>query len=206
MSVRPIIRAGDPILGQVAAPVSDPKADSVARLVADMLDTLDDIGGGGIAAPQIGVSLRVVIYFVPAHRCTTLPGDDPIDMTVLVNPAISPVGAARYEDWDGCLSLPGLRGRTTRWERVRLVAHDLEGIRSERIVAGSHARIVQHECDHLDGILYPARMADPTTLGFLDELVAAGRMPARVPVKPKAYARGTTGLLRRLEKLSAAAN
>lgn len=202
MAIRPIIRAGNPVLARIADPVPDPTADSVARLVVDMIDTLDDIGAAGIAAPQIDVSLRVVIYFVPAHRCTTLPGDDPIDMTVLVNPEISPVGDARYEDWDGCLSLPGMRARTPRWERIRLVATDLDGLRTERVVAGSHARIVQHECDHLDGILYPTRMTDPTTLAFTDELIAAGRMPPRIPVKATAHLQGQTALLRRLERLA----
>lgn len=202
MAIRPIIRAGDPVLARVADRVPDPTADSVARLVADMIDTLDDIGAAGIAAPQIGVSLRVVIYFVPEHRCTPRPGDDPIDMTVLVNPEITPVGEARYEDWDGCLSLPGMRARTTRWERIRVAATDLDGVRSERIVAGSHARIVQHECDHLDGVLYPQRMTDPSSLGFVEEMIAAGRMPARVPVKAKTHLRGQTALLRRLERVA----
>ena len=200
MAVRPILRAGHPVLNQVAAAVADPTADEIARLVGDMIDTLDDIGGSGIAAPQIGVSSRVVIYFVDPSRCTTRPGDDPIGMTVLVNPQIAPAGEARYEDWDGCLSLPGLRGRTERWERIRLVAWDLDGRRSERVVAGAHARIVQHECDHLDGILYPARLSDATSLGFLEELSAAGRMPPRVPVRPKAQLRGEAALLRRLER------
>ena len=200
MAIRPILRAGHPVLAQVAAPVPDPTADSVARLVADMIDTLDDIGAAGIAAPQSGVPLRVVIYFMPAHRVTARPGDDPIDLTVLVNPELQPVGDGRYEDWDGCLSLPGLRGRTTRWERIRLVAHDLDGARSERIVAGSHARIVQHECDHLDGVLYPSRITDPTSLAYVEEMIEAGRMPPKVPVHPKAHARKQPALLRRLER------
>ena len=199
MAVRPIIRAGDPVLARVAAPVPDPAADAVARLVVDMLDTLDDIGGAGIAAPQIGVSERVVIYFVPPHRVTDRPDDGPIDMTVLVNPEITPLGDAKRTDWDGCLSLPGLRGLTERWDRIRVVASDLDGRRSERVVGGAHARIVQHEVDHLDGILYPQRMTDPTSLAYLDELVAAGRIPPRIPVRPREHVR--EALQRRLARV-----
>lgn len=204
MAIRPILRAGHPVLNQVAAAVADPASDEVARLVGDMIDTLDDIGGSGIAAPQIGVSLRVVIYFVDASRCTGRPDDAAIGMTVLINPEIEPAGDARYEDWDGCLSLPGLRGRTTRWERIRLVALDLEGRRTTRLVAGAHARIVQHECDHLDGVLYPSRLTDPASLGFVDELTAAGRTPPRVPVRPRAQLQGQTALLRRLQQAGVA--
>jgi peptide deformylase len=200
MAIRPILRAGHPILARVADEVPDPTADMVAHLVGDMIDTLDDSGANGIAAPQIGVPLRVVIYFMPQSRCTARPGDDPVDLTVLVNPRIEPVGDARYEDWDGCLSFPGLRGRTTRWERIRLVAWDLDGLRSERIVAGSHARVVQHECDHLDGVLYPTLLSDPASLGFLEELTGAGRMPARVPARAKSHLAGRAALLDRLRR------
>lgn len=204
MAIIPILRAGHPVLNQVAARVGDPTTDEIARLVGDMIDTLDDIGGSGLAAPQIGVSQRVVIYFVDASRCTGRPDDDPIGMTVLVDPEIEPAGDARYEDWDGCLSLPGLRGRTTRWERIRVRAMDLDGTRSTRIVAGAHARTVQHECDHLDGVLYPARLTDPASLGYVDELTAAGRTPPRPPVRPKAQLQGQTALLRRLQRVGVA--
>ena len=199
MTVRPIIRAGDPVLARVAAPVADPAADDVARLVADMVDTLDNVGAAGIAAPQIGVSLRVVIYFVPPHRVTDRPDDGPIDMTVLVNPEVAPIGDDKRTDWDGCLSLPGLRGLVPRWERVRVVASDLDGRRTERVVGGAHARIVQHEVDHLDGRLYPSLMTDTASLAYLDELVAAGRIPPRIPVRPRDHVRGA--LARRLAGL-----
>jgi len=203
MAIRPILRAGHPVLNRVAAEVPDPTADSIALLVADMIDTLDEAGATGIAAPQIGESLRVVAYIMPQSRCTGLPGDDPVGMSVLVNPRLEPVGAARYEDWDGCLSFPGLRGRTTRWERIRLVAWDLDGVRSERIVAGAHARVVQHECDHLDGVLYPTLLTDPASLGFVEELTQAGRMPPRVPTRPKAFLDGQDALVRRLRRAGA---
>ncbi len=200
MSLRPIVRAGNPMLAKIAAPVRDPTADAVAMLVADMIDTLESMGVAGIAAPQIGVSERVVIYFVPEHRVTGRPGDDPIGMTVLINPEVHPLGESLYTDWEGCLSLPDMRGRVPRWERIRLVAFDLNGERSERIVAGTHARIVQHECDHLDGRLYPSRMTELSSLGFLDELVQSDQVPSRIPVRPKDYLHGQDSLLTRLAR------
>lgn len=200
MAVRPIIRVGDPVLAKVAAPVADPTADDVARLVADMIDTFETVGSAGIAAPQIGVSQRVVTYLVPPHRVTGWPGDDPIGVTVLVNPVVEPLGEARYVDWDGCLSVPGMRGRTSRWERIRITATDLDGNRTERVVAGAHARIVQHECDHLDGVIYVKHLVEPESLGYMDELVAAGRMPPWKLVDVKAHLRSQTALLRRLAR------
>ena len=201
MAVRPIIRAGDPVLARPAATVADPTADSVARLVVDMLDTLEVAGAAGIAAPQIGVSERVVIYFLPPHRVTAHPDDGAIEMTVLVNPEVTPLGDAKRTDWDGCLSLPGLRGLTPRWERIRIVASDLDGRHSERVVGGAHARIIQHEVDHLDGRLYPSLMSDPSSLAYYDELVAAGRCPPRIPMRPKDHVRGDGALARRLARL-----
>jgi peptide deformylase len=199
MPVRPIVRAGDPVLAKVATPVADPAGDDVARLVADMIDTLETVGAAGIAAPQIGVSRRAVIYFVPAHRVTDRADDGPIDVTVLVNPEIHPLGDATWTEWEGCLSLPGLRGRVPRWERIRVVASDLDGARTERVVGGTHARIIQHECDHLDGRLYPSRMVETDSLGFLDELVAAGRIPPRVGVRVRDHVGGA--LAQRLARL-----
>jgi len=200
VTVRAIVRAGDPLLARVAAPVADPAADAVVRLVGDMLDTLDVAQVAGIAAPQVGVSQRVVVYFVPPHRVSGEPGDEPIGMTVLVNPELHPVGEDTVTDWEGCLSLPNLRGRVPRWRRIRLVSFDLDGRRRERLLGGTHARIVQHECDHLDGRLYPSRMSDGASLGFVDELEAAGVLPARVPVRPKDYLKGEAALLARLAR------
>jgi peptide deformylase len=200
MAVRAIVRAGDPVLARIADPVADPTADSVARLVGDMLDTLDLAGVAGIAAPQIGVSRRVVIYFLPPHRASGELGDEPVGMTVLVNPEVRPLGEERVTDWEGCLSLPDLRGRVPRWRRIRLLAFDLDGQRSERVLSGTHARIVQHECDHLDGRLYPSRMSDPASLGFVDELEASGALPRRVPVRPKHFLAGQAALLARLAR------
>ncbi|MBM3535794.1 MAG: peptide deformylase [Alphaproteobacteria bacterium] len=201
MAVRPILRAGDPVLSQVAAPVTDSTADDVALLVADMIDSLHAVGGGGLAAPQIGVSRRVVIYFTSAARITGWPDDGPIGMTVLVNPELEPVGDEAWTDWEGCLSMPGMRGRATRWKRIRLTATDLDGRKTTRIIAGKQARTVQHECDHLDGRLYPTRMPDASSLGYLDELVRSGQIPSYTPNKSWEYLRGQDALIARLKRV-----
>lgn len=201
MAVILIVRAGDPVLSQIAAPVADPTADDVALLVADMIDSLHAVGGGGLAAPQIGVSRRVVIYFTGPNRVTDWPDDGPIGMTVLVNPEIAPVGEDQWTDWEGCLSMPAMRGRVPRWKRVRLTASDLDGRRTTRVVAGKQARTVQHECDHLDGRLYPTRMAEPGTLGYLDELVASGQVPPYSRNRPTEFLRGQEALLDRLRRV-----
>ncbi len=200
MAVRPIIRVGDPVLARVAAQVLDPTSDETARLVADMIDTFESVGSAGIAAPQIGVSSQVVTYLVPPHRVSGRRADDSIGVTVLINPVVEPVGESRYVDWDGCLSVPGMRGRTSRWERIKITATDLEGKRTERVVAGAHARIVQHECDHLQGVIYVAHLAEPESFGYMDELVAAGRMPPWAIVNVKDHLRGQTALLARLKR------
>lgn len=201
MAVRPILRAGDPVLSQVAAPVTNSTADDVALLVADMIDSLHAVGGGGLAAPQIGVSRRVVIYFTSAARITGWPDDGPIGMTVLVNPELEPVGDEAWTDWEGCLSMPGMRGRATRWKRIRLTATDLDGRKTTRIIAGKQARTVQHECDHLDGRLYPTRMPDASSLGYLDELVRSGQIPSYTPNKSWEYLRGQDALIARLKRV-----
>lgn len=201
MAVRPIVRAGDPVLTTVAAAVADPTSDDVALLVADMIDSLHAVGGGGLAAPQIGVSKRVVIYFTSPAGVTGWPDDGAVNMTVLVNPELEPVGDERWTNWEGCLSMPGMRGRATRWQRIRLTAYDLDGNRTTRVIAGKQARTVQHEYDHLDGRLYPTRMDDASTLGYLDELVRAGQVPAYTPNKLKDYLRGQDALIARLKRV-----
>jgi peptide deformylase len=201
MAIRPIVRAGDPVLSQVAAPVADPTADDVALLVADMIDSLHAVGGGGLAAPQIGVSRRVVIYFTSAARITDWPDDGAIGMTVLVNPELEPVGEETWTDWEGCLSMPGMRGRASRWQRIRLTATDLDGRKTTRVIAGKQARTVQHECDHLDGRLYPTRMTDASSLGYLEELIRSGQVPSYTPNKPVEYLRGQDALIERLRRV-----
>jgi peptide deformylase len=165
---------GHPVLRQVADPVSDPSALEIRRLVRDMLQTLEDIGGVGLAAPQVHVPKRVVIFEVPAERVAR-DGEASADaqgvpLTVLVNPTIEPLGEDKELGWEACLSVPGLTGAVPRWTRIRYRGHGLQGETIEREAQGFHARVVQHECDHLDGILYPMRMSDMSMLVFADEL------------------------------------
>jgi len=153
-----------------AAEIDDPRAPWVRRLVEDMIETMEDAGGTGIAAPQVHVPYRVVVFFVAGDRVTEMPGDSEQELTVLINPAVEPVGDERAYGWEGCLSVPGLRGVVPRYLGVRYRGLDLDGNQIEREVAGFHARVVQHECDHLDGILYPQRMTDHRLLVFNEEL------------------------------------
>jgi peptide deformylase len=169
MAILKIARMGHPVLRGVAAEIADPTSPEIARLVADMCETLADIGGAGLAAPQVHVPLRLVIFQVPAERTTGAEGDVALELTALVNPVIEPIGEARELGWEGCLSVPGLRGAVPRWTRIRYRGLTPRGGRVERVAAGFHARVVQHECDHLDGILYPQRMLDLGLLVFNEE-------------------------------------
>jgi peptide deformylase len=135
-----------------------------------MIETMEDAGGTGIAAPQVHLSYRIVVFRVDADRITDLPGDSEQALTALINPIVEPVGAERAYGWEGCLSVPGLRGVVPRYLTVRYRGIDLDGNRIEREAAGFHARVVQHEFDHLDGILYPQRMTDHRLLVFTEEL------------------------------------
>ena len=171
MAVRPVLKMGEPLLRQVAAPVQRFDRD-LGALVADMNDTMRALSGAGIAAPQVGVSLRVVIFEVTVNP--RYPGVSPIPYTVLVNPQLTPLGEEQEEGWEGCLSVPGLRGLVPRFRKLRYQGFDLEGAAIDRTVEGFHARVVQHEVDHLDGILYPQRVRDLRNFGFEDALV--GRM------------------------------
>ncbi len=164
---------GEPLLRQVAPPVQRFDRELTA-LVADMNDTMRALSGAGLAAPQIGVSLRVVIFEVSANP--RYPEVAPIPYTVLVNPQLTPLGESQEEGWEGCLSVPGLRGLVPRFKRLRYRGFDIEGAPIDRTVEGFHARVVQHEVDHLDGILYPQRIRDLRCFGF--EEVLAGRMTA----------------------------
>ena len=174
MAILKIARMGHPVLRRVADPVVDPTAPDIRRLVRDMLETLEDIGGVGLAAPQIHVSRRVVIFEVPAERAARDGnGEAPPDgvpMTALINPVIEPLADEKALGWEACLSVPGLTGAVPRFTRIRYHGYGLEGERIEREASGFHARVVQHECDHLDGILYPMRMTDLTSLAFAEEL------------------------------------
>jgi peptide deformylase len=178
MAILKIARMGHPVLRTVAEPIGDPTAPETRALVADMLETAADASGTGLAAPQVHVSRRLVVFMVGEQRLTGRALDTAQDWTVLINPTIEPVGDEVELGWEGCLSVPGLRGAVPRWTKIRYRGVGLEGETIDRIVEGFHARVVQHECDHLDGILYPQRMPDLRLLQFNEEAV---RFPIAVP-------------------------
>jgi peptide deformylase len=169
MAVLKVAHLGHPVLRRVAEPVSPEaiRAPEIQRLIDDMLETMEDHDGAGLAAPQVHVSRRVVIYGVEANP--RYPDAEAVPLTVLVNPRVTPVGDEQEEDWEGCLSIPDLRGRVPRFTRVRVEALDRAGQPLRFTAGGFHARVVQHECDHLDGKLYVDRMTSMETLSFLPE-------------------------------------
>jgi peptide deformylase len=173
MAILKIARMGHPLLGRKADIVPDPTLPEIRRLVADMLETMIDADGAGLAAPQVHVPLRVVVFQVPAERSENLPEAERFDrsapLTVLINPEIELLGPEREGGWEGCLSVPGLRGFVERPAHIRYCGVDHEGHRIERVAKGFHARVVQHECDHLDGVLYPQQMSDLKQLIFESE-------------------------------------
>lgn len=183
MAILKIARMGHPVLRRPAALVEDPTAPEIRRLVHDMLETMEDANGAGLAAPQVHVPLRVVIFHVPEKRLEEGEPPDPDTGTVhvLINPVLEPVGDEKVMGWEGCLSVPGLRGVVPRWRKLRYRAVDIDGKPIDRTVEGFHARVVQHECDHLDGILYPMRMDDLSLLGFEEEM---SRYPLRSSEDP----------------------
>lgn len=168
MAVHEILRMGHPFLLRVAEPVAELNSPWLHTLVADMLETMVARKGAGLAAPQIGVNARVVVFELKNNP--RYPDADPVPLTVLVNPILSPVGAELEEDWEGCLSVPGMRGWVPRYKNLHYRGYDQFGAPIDRTVTGFHARVVQHECDHLDGILYPQRMRDLRKFGFIEEL------------------------------------
>lgn len=170
--IREVLRMGDPRLLQRSLPVTEFGASSLLELVQDMCDTMAALDGAGLAAPQIGVLLRVVIFGV--HANPRYPDAEDVPDTVLINPVLEPLGEAMDEAWEGCLSVPGLRGVVPRHRRLRYSGFDLHGSRIERTVEGFHARVVQHECDHLEGILYPMRVRDYSRFGFTEVLFPGG--------------------------------
>ena len=173
MAIRPVLRMGHPLLREVAAPIERFGTPELRELVQDMDDTMRSRNGAGIAAPQVGVSLRVVIFEITVNP--RYPQAEPVPYTVLVNPELEPIGTDREEGWEGCLSVPGLRGLVPRWQQLRYRGFDIEGRPIDRTVAGFHARVVQHEVDHLDGILYPMRITDLRNLGYEDVLFPGAR-------------------------------
>lgn len=166
MAIRRVLRMGEPLLYQKAAAVTEFNTSELDALIADMFDTMAALNGAGLAAPQIGVSQRVVIFEVQSNP--RYPQAEPVARTILINPALEPLGDDTEDGWEGCLSVPGMRGMVSRYRRLRYTGFDPHGKRIDRDVSGFHARVVQHECDHLDGILYPMRLKDIRLLGFED--------------------------------------
>ncbi|HEY2071287.1 MAG TPA: peptide deformylase [Rhizomicrobium sp.] len=174
MAILKIARMGHPVLAAKATPIADPGAPEIRKLAADMIETMIDANGAGLAAPQVHVPLRIVIFQAPGERSDPgLAEDERFDhtapLTVLINPEIQVLGPEKEAGWEGCLSVPGLRGVVARSAHIRYAGFDLEGRRIERVARGFHARVVQHEVDHLDGILYPQRMDDLGQLIFESE-------------------------------------
>lgn len=169
MTVHTILKMGDPRLLRVAQPVTAFNTPELHRLVMDLVDTMAAVNGAGLAAPQIGVDLQVVVFGTGAPN-PRYPDAPPVPRTVLINPVITPLVAEQADDWEGCLSVPGLRGVVPRWQRIRYQGFDLTGQPIDREAQGFHARVVQHECDHLQGVLYPMRVRDFTRFGFTEVL------------------------------------
>jgi peptide deformylase len=166
VSILKIARMGHPVLLAVAEPVTDPTAPEIRRLIADMAETMDDAAGLGLAAPQVHVPLRLFVW------------RDKTGIGALINPELTPVDDEIEGGWEGCLSIPGLRGHVPRWKRLRFTGLDAEGKPVSGEVEGLAARVMQHETDHLDGILYPSRMTNHALFGFTEELTRAAAMPA----------------------------
>jgi len=168
MAIKNVLRMGDPLLLEKAQPVTQFNTPELHALIQDMNDTMAHMNGAGIAAPQIGESLRVVIFGVGENP--RYPDAEQVPYTVLINPVITFVGDKMDEGWEGCLSVPGMRGVVPRYSRIHYTGFDQFGNPIDRMVSGFHARVVQHECDHLDGILYPMRISDLSKFGFTDVL------------------------------------
>ena len=169
MTMRDILKMGDARLLRVAKPVQEFDTPGLHALIADMRETMAAVNGAGLAAPQIGVDLQVVIFGSAAVN-PRYPDRPVVPQTVLINPVITPLGLSEEEDWEGCLSVPGLRGVVPRWSHIRYTGFDEWGQAIDRTVDGFHARVVQHECDHLIGKLYPMRVRDFTRFGFTEVL------------------------------------
>lgn len=168
MAIREVLRMGDPRLLEIAEPVAAFGTAELESLLRDMRDTMQDLAGAGLAAPQIGVGLRVVIFGLDTNP--RYPDAEQVPYTVLINPELTPLGEEIEEGWEGCLSVPGMRGLVPRYRQLRYTGLDAQGRPIDRSVGDFHARVVQHEVDHLDGILYPRRIRDLTQFGFTDVL------------------------------------
>jgi peptide deformylase len=174
--IRPVLRMGDPRLLEVSSPVTSFGTEELQNLLADMRDTMAHLSGAGLAAPQIGVGLRVVIFGVKSNP--RYPDVEEVPDTVLINPELTMLTDELEDGWEGCLSVPGMRGVVPRVARLRYSGFDPLGNKFSREAQGFHARVVQHECDHLDGILYPMRIRDFSHFGFIEELFPGQALPA----------------------------
>ena len=168
MTIRQVLKMGDPLLLKVAEPVNDFESHILKNLIEDMQDTMHSLNGAGLAAPQIGVSLRVVIFGV--KKTPRYPDAEEVPYTVLINPKLTFLDEDMENGWEGCLSVPGMRGLVPRFKKLRYQGYDLNRNLIDRMVSDFHARVVQHECDHLDGILYPMRIKDLSNFGFSEVL------------------------------------
>ncbi|HUL40581.1 MAG TPA: peptide deformylase [Burkholderiales bacterium] len=173
MAVKTVLKMGDPRLFEVSKPVTAFDTPQLQELIQDMRHTMDALNGAGLAAPQIGIGLQVVIFGVT--RNPRYPDAEEVPYTVLVNPKIEPLGQEMEEEWEGCLSIPGMRGLVPRYKRLRYQGCDQYGKTIERTVNGFHARVVQHECDHVQGILYPMRIRDMRNFGY-NEVLFPGQL------------------------------
>jgi peptide deformylase len=169
MAVLRIARMGNPVLLQPSAPVADPTAPEIRKLAADLQDTIEDIGASGIAAPQVFVPKRVVVYRMIASRIPPGSGLQPRPWTVMVNPVVTPQNEQKRDVWERCLSVPGLHGKVPRYTQIQISYFDLAGKQHRHDATSSWAALLQHECDHLDGILYPMRMKDLSLLAYNEE-------------------------------------
>ena len=179
MAIHTVLRMGHPLLNQRAAKVEAFNTPELDRLIEDMLDTMQAEDGAGLAAPQIGISRRVVVFgFDNNPRYQDAPA---VPRTILINPHIKPLGETMEDGWEGCLSVPGMRGVVPRYTKIEYRGFDASGEPIRVEADGFHARVVQHECDHLDGILYPQRIRDFTRFGFINELAEAGLLASQAP-------------------------
>lgn len=172
MAILPVLRLGDPRLLQVASEITEFNTPQLDALVQDMFDTMTAADGAGLAAPQIGVGLRLAIFGFDSNP--RYPDSNAVPKTILINPKITALSDEQEAGWEGCLSVPGMRGLVSRFSRIRYTGFDATGKAIDVCADGFHARVVQHECDHLDGILYTQRLMDPKKFGFTEELLNSG--------------------------------
>ena len=174
MTIQAILRLGDPRLFEVSKKVIEFNTPELESLIEDMFDTMVAADGAGLAAPQIGIALRVAIFGF--EKNSRYPDSESVPKTILINPAVTPLSETQEDDWEGCLSVPGMRGMVSRYKNIRYTGYNTSGSPINVEASGFHARVVQHECDHLDGIIYTQRLSDPQKFGFTEQLLASGQL------------------------------